>query len=444
VSQVAVYQTVKIPVMNGGTEVAPANRVTDVVAGRETLFRVFVTVGSGFTAREISARLVVVNDGTPNSYYQKKSISKNSTESDQATTFQLYVPKEQIKADTTFYVETVECGTSSGTVTSPRYPSGDAEAALGARDTGSLKVKFIPIRANNSVPDTSATALEVYKSYLLAMYPVSSVEITVGNELAASYPINWNSTLDAVRSRRNSDSPSTPSDVYYYGLLKPVATFNQFCGGGCTTGIGFVSNQASYRAAMGIGWADSASTTTLAHELGHNHGRNHAPCGGPDGVDQGYPYDEALVGVWGYDYREKVLIDPSNHTDIMGYCGSKWISDYTYDGLLTRIAQVNGALNQYVAPELIRPWRVLLVDAHGPRWGYPMDEPVPPNGTPEAAEILDAEGNVLAVVDVYRTEVGDMDAASIQVPVPDPHWHAVRVAGYPPLAFGAPISHPTP
>jgi hypothetical protein len=87
---------------------------------------------------------------------------------------------------------------------------------------------------------------------------------------------------------------------------------------------------------------------------------------------------------------------------------------------------------------------VLLVDDHGPRWGYPMDEPVPPNGTPEAAEILDAEGNVLAVVDVYRTEVGDMDAASIQVPVPEPEWHAVRVAGYPPLAFGAPISHPSP
>jgi hypothetical protein len=445
VSQVAIYQSVKIPIMNGGTEVAPANRVTDVVAGRETLFRVFVSVGSGFTAREISARLVVVNDGTPSSYYQKKSISKNSTEADQATTFQLYVPKEQIKADTKFYVETVECGTSSGTVASPRYPVGDTEAALGARNTGSLKVKIIPMRVNDLVPDTSATALDVYKNYLLAMYPVSSVELSVGTEYTvSSQTLNWSNTLDALRGRRNAETPGVPADVYYYGLLAPAATFATFCKQSCVTGIGYVSNQASYRVAMGIGWADNPSKETMAHEIGHNHGRNHAPCGGPDGVDPGYPYDEALIGVWGYDYSSKVLVDPTNHTDIMGYCGSKWISDYTYDGILSRIAQVNGNLNQYFAPELIRPWRVLLVDGDGPRWGYPMDEPVPPNGAPEAAEILDAAGNVLTVVDVYRTEVGDLDAASIQVPVPEPEWHAVRVAGYPPLAFGAPISHPTP
>ncbi len=87
---------------------------------------------------------------------------------------------------------------------------------------------------------------------------------------------------------------------------------------------------------------------------------------------------------------------------------------------------------------------MLLVDAHGPRWGYPMDEPVPPNGTAEAAEVLDAQGNVLEVIDVYRTEVGDLDGASIQVPVPSPNGTRFASRAIPPLAFGAPISHPTP
>ncbi len=171
-----------------------------------------MNVGSGFTAREISARLVVVNGGTPSSYYQKKSVSKNSTEADQATTFQLYVPKEQIKADTTFYVETVECGTGSGTVTSPATPRAKPRPSLGARNTGALKVKIIPIRAKQLLPDTSATALDVYKQYLLSMYPVSSVELSVGDELAAvgSPSIDWGKTLDALRGRRSSASPPAP------------------------------------------------------------------------------------------------------------------------------------------------------------------------------------------------------------------------------------------
>lgn len=444
-TQVAVYQSVKIPVMEGGAGIAPANRVTDVVAGRETLFRVFVNVGAGFTAREVSARLVLINDGKPSSYYQKKVISKNSTDADPATTFQVHVPKEEIKPDTKFYVETVGCGANpvSGTVARPRYPEGDAEAELGARELGTLKVTIVPIRANNSVPDTSETALETYRKYLLAMYPVSDVTFSVASELTVSYPLDWTATLDAVRARRNSDMPRTPADVYYYGLVKPVASFNQFCGSGCTTGIGFVSNQASYRASLGVGWADDVSIQTMAHELGHNHGRNHAPCGnGISGVDANYPYNGALLGTWGYDHRNKTLIDPTNNTDIMGYCRNKWISDYTYDGILNRIAQVNSALHQHAAPEHLRQWRVLLVDSRGPRWGFPMDEPEPAHGTPEVAEVLDQSGQVIELIEVYRTEVGDSDAASIQVPLPEPGWHAIRVAGYPPVAFGAPVTRP--
>ncbi len=71
----------------------------------------------------------------------------------------------------------------------------------------------------------------------------------------------------------------------------------------------------------------------------------------PRGRGSGLPYDDALIGVWGYDYTTKLLVNPSNHTDIMGYCGSKWISDYTYDGLLDRVVQVNGVLNQFYSPE---------------------------------------------------------------------------------------------
>jgi hypothetical protein len=245
--------------------------------------------------------------------------------------------------------------------------------------------------------------------------------------------------LDQVRAKRQSDAPS--ADIYYYGLLKPAATLREYCGGGCTAGIGYVpgsATAAAQRAALGLAFSDAVSAETMAHEVGHNHGRNHAPCvqgGTISGVDGSYPYSGGAIGVYGWDPRTAKLI-PTDRTDIMGYCNTKWISDYTYEGILKRVATVNGAPSSvYVPSELVHPWRVLLLDGRGARWGIPIDEPMGPAGTGEMAEILDAAGQVIQVTPVYRTEISDIGAFSFEVPVPEPGWHSVRVAGGPPLAF---------
>jgi hypothetical protein len=447
VSQIAVYQSVRIQVMNNGQAVANAARNADVVEGRETLVRVYVTVGAGWAARDLSARLVLTNGAAVDSYFARKSVAGSSSENDAASTFQIYVPKEKISTETRYYVELVECTTVGGSVVAPRFPA-EGDTVLGVRKTGPLKVTMIPILANGRLPDTSETALEKYRSYLLAMYPVSDVLLTVGGQISTAYPINWTNTLDQVRAKRQADGP--PADVYYYGLLKPTDTFAQFCNGSCTAGIGYVSSasQAASRAAVGIAWVDTTSNTnssvqTMAHELGHNHGRNHAPCGGASGTDQNYPYSGGLLGVTGYDYRTRALI-AADRTDIMGYCSNKWVSDYTYDALTARVASVNGAPAFYVLPEFLGLWRVLIIDAAGPRWGNPVTELSLPSGAPELGEALDAAGNVLELIEVYRTEIADVNGASIMIPEPAPHWHSVRVAGAPAISFNAPVAVPPP
>jgi hypothetical protein len=252
--------------------------------------------------------------------------------------------------------------------------------------------------------------------------------------------------LDQIRAKRQSDAP--PNDVYYYGLVRPTDTFEQYCNGSCTAGIGYVTGAStgSYRAAVGIGFGDQRSASTMAHELGHNHGRNHAPCapGSISGVDGNYPHGGGLIGVWGYDPRRRVLLDPSRTTDIMGYCSSKWVSDYTYRALTDRVATLNGALDAFVAPERVGVWRVLLLDATGPRWGVPFTRADVAEGGAELVEILDASGQAIASVTAYRTEVADTVAATLLVPEPLPGWHAVRAAGWPPLRFTAPVSVPQP
>ncbi len=72
---------------------------------------------------------------------------------------------------------------------------------------------------------------------------------------------------------------------------------------------------------------------TIAHELGHNFSRRHVDCGGADGVDPLYPYEEGAIGVWGYDFRTGLLVGPET-ADLMGYCDYSWLGDYGFRSIL--------------------------------------------------------------------------------------------------------------
>jgi hypothetical protein len=439
VSRIDAYQAIGIGIMEDGQEIATAARSTDLVTGKETVFRIFVTPATGWMTRELSARVTIVNGMTSDEYYTKKMVSGASSENEPSSTFQVTVPADKLTATAQYRVELVECGTPpSGMATTPAFPL-TGNASLGARELGALKVALVPFTCNSRTADTTEAALAPYKDLMVAMYPVSGVEFTVTEAVSTGYPVDWNMALNQVRSKRQADAPA--SDVYYYGLLKCTDTFQQFCQGGCTAGIGFVgsANQAQTRASMGIAFTGSQAPATMAHEIGHNHGRNHAPCvpngGSISGVDGDFPHDGGNIGVWGYDSRSKMLVDPDGITDIMGYCNNKWISDYTYDGLVSRAAAVNGAMDVYVNPDVLDRFRILLLDAFGPRWGTPVNDLEPPAGTPEVAEMLDADGDLIEHSVVYRTEVSDIDAASIMVPSPRNGWAAVRISGTKALKF---------
>ena len=435
---IAVYQTVKVPVMDSGTAITTDKRTTDIVTGRPTMFRLSVALDAGFAARQLSARITVNNGATAAQYFVKQAVSKDSVETDATSTFQVLVPAEQITVDTHYSAELVECATGTGTAGSARYPK-TGDTALDARHTGGLKVTIIPLQANNKLPDTSDTALTTYRQQMLAMYPIDAITFTVAAPVTIAYPVDWEATLDQMRAKRKTDAPA--ADVYYYGLLKPQDTFNAFCGNGCTTGIGYVgdANSGSYRAAMGVGYADRVSAQTMAHEIGHNHGRNHAPCvpngGSISGVDGNYPFSDGRTGIIGYDSRTKVLLSATG-TDLMGYCSNVWLSEYTYGGITDRVALVNGNKAEVFSAAALNTWRVLIVGGtKGARWGVPITKPSLPEGTPVSARALDAGGNLVEEITVYRTEISDGGAASIMVPEPKSGWGGVEVPGSGAIAF---------
>ena len=430
--RIDVYQTVKVPVMDTGAEITSDKRTTDIVTGRPTLFRISVALDSGFSARQISARVTVDNGTTVAQYFVKQQVSKDSVENESASTFQVLVPPEQITADTRYSAELVECATGSGQAGSARFPK-TADIALAARHTGGLKITIVPLQANNKLPDTSDATLATYRQQMLAMYPIDAITFTVALPMTISYPVDWEATLDQMRAKRKTDAPA--ADVYYYGLLKPADTFSGFCGNACTTGIGYVgdANSGSYRAAMGVGYADRVSTQTMAHEIGHTHGRNHAPCvpngGSISGVDPKYPFSDGRTGIIGFDSRTKALLSDKG-TDLMGYCSNVWLSEYTYGALTDRVALVNGIKSQVLDAAALHTFRVLLVGGtKGPRWGVPITTPSLAEGTPVPARVLDSAGNLLEEITVYRTEISDSGSASIMVPEPKQGWSGVQLTG---------------
>jgi hypothetical protein len=449
--QIAVYQSVKIPIMTNGTEVATGSRNSNVVEGRDTMFRIFVTLGSGWTARELSARLTLTpSGGQGTQYYAKQTLTASSTDASLASTFQIYVPASAMTGSLTYSVEIVECGAQPTTAGTARFPAtGDAD--LGVKTTGGLKITIIPLQVGTLLPDTSQAALAIYASQMAAMYPIDAISFTVGDTLTVTSPVDWNTMLDQVRAKRSKDAPS--ADTYYFGLVKPADTLRVYCQSVCTAGISFVVtkvSQASMRAGVGVAFADTESALTMAHEVGHSHGRSHAPCALKGetitGVDPNYPYAKAALGSWGWDSRSQTLFDPTKATDLMGYCNNQWVSDYTYAGITTRVAAVNGqpAAMVLALPQTLSKWRVLLLDAKGPRWGVPIEQEVAPEGEPETATIYDNTGAVLTSAVVYRTEIGDVPSSMVWVPEPKPDWYAVAVTGAPPHPFAAPITVPRP
>jgi hypothetical protein len=444
ISQVSAYQTVESVIVRDGAAVAqPA---PDLVAARPTLFRVFVTPQNDWVQREVSARLFLANGDEKATLYSTSTLSPAaaSLDADRESTFEFSVPAAEISPDTRFALELVECTEqAAGAVSNARFPATDS-AALNAIDTGGLRIHIVPLRSNGLLPDTSEETLSLYSALFLDSYPISSLELSVGEPLDVADAEDWAQNLDGVRALRARENP--PAEVYYYGMLRPAASARDFCGNGCIAGVGYVAQgrqAAGGRAAIGLAFGDVSSAFIMLHEVAHNHGRQHAPCVPPgseiSGVDPNYPQGNGSTGVTGYNALGDELIGPTA-TDLMGYCDNQWLSAYTYEGLLDTVLGVNRVqASEIVDPARIGAWAVVLTDAkRGSRWGQPIPGPAVAAGEAETALVLDALGRTVQTVSVYRTPISDLDAFSIQVPQPEPGWAAIQLQGAAPLAFPTP------
>jgi hypothetical protein len=344
--EVALYQGVKVTLGRDGVELP--SRSADVIEGRPGLLRVFVNATPGAAPVDAAVRVTLRSAAGAWSAEASLPVRASSTDGELGSTLNVDVPGHAIGPDTTASVELVAPAACAGPAGSTRFPS-QGEVALRPLATGVLRVRLVPLRyeadGSGRLPDTSPAMLESARAALMAMFPVAGVELEVRPPVpihtAVTAESGWSELLDAVRDARAADH--TPDDVYTFGLVQPAATSEAYCGAGCISGNSYRTSDpnAALRVSVGLGYPGPAAIDNMMHELGHAHGRKHAPCGTPPDPDPGFPQRDGAIGGWGWDDRAPERLVPPGATDVMSYCGSRWISAYTFQALAARSAQVN-------------------------------------------------------------------------------------------------------
>ena len=206
--------------------------------------------------------------------------------------------------------------------------------------------------------------------------------------------------------------------------------------GGSGYWMGTMSGELSSRVALAYlgGWTTFvpmrdgvSSSSTIAHELGHNMSLAHAPCGGPQGLDPFYPHRDGRIGAWGFDRRGGGRLISPDHPDVMSYCRShQWIGDYNFTkALLYRL------IHERSSEAAGAPTRSLML------WGG-----VDPEGAPylEPAFVVDAPPVLPQTGGEYGMTGMDLDGSelfSLRFDMPE----TVDGEGYSSFAFVLPVRH---
>lgn len=206
------------------------------------------------------------------------------------------------------------------------FPASGTPLAMDVHATTSFSVHFVPVvqSVNGRRGNVSDANKDSFLTAAMRIHPLAGYDADVGAPFTTMAPVlqsdNANGAWSTILSQIDALRVSEGSSRHYYGVVSPPY-------GSGVAGIGYVGGSTA------IGWDRSGVDMIAAHEWGHNWGRKHAPCGGAANPDASYPYANGAIGVYGLDVATLSLKPPSS-SDLMGYCGDEWISDYTYRGVL--------------------------------------------------------------------------------------------------------------
>lgn len=203
------------------------------------------------------------------------------------------------------------------------FPVSGTALTMDVRTVPDFNIRFVPVNitADGSTGNVNSGNVNSFLAETKQVFPLNVVNASVRAPYTTSAGAlqnndgngAWSTILSELNALRTADG----STSYYAGIAHTSY-------GSGIAGLGYVPGRAT------LSWDHLPSADgVVAHELGHNFGRFHAPCGGAGSPDPSYPYAGGLIGVYGYDIVAGTLKLPTR-SDLMGYCSTTWISDYTY------------------------------------------------------------------------------------------------------------------
>ena len=384
-----------------------------LITGRDALVRVFVR------ASEPNATLPQARIRLYDGAQQVVSLTASGpgsgvptvvNEGDLASSWNVPVPASLLKPGLRILVDVDPSNLVAESVEDDNtWPSSGTPLTLDVRNVPALAVRLVPIAQTSTGLTGNVTESNSAQYYdaVRRLMPVNQLTMDVRQPYTTNLPPlqagDGNGSWVALLNELNALRAAEGSSAHYYGVAKVPYESG-------IIGISFLPS------VVAAGWdVLPNAASTMVHELGHNFGRQHSGSCQSGGIDGAYPYPGGNIGVYGYDASTASLRPPFT-PDIMGYCSQRWISDYTYTGILgfretSSLAQVLASTEP--SPGLLVWGRI---GASGvvlePAFEVTAPARLPATGGPHQIEVLDESGKVLAsfqfrgeqVVDVPRME----------------------------------------